>query len=327
MILVTGGTGFIGRALIRHLFNAGHSVRTLIRPSPRTPLLPVGVPVEIAVASLNDERGLRAALRGVDVVFHLAGGEGEGGRANLSVTDIQGTKNLAQTAADAGIKRLIYISHLGADRASAFPALKAKGIAEDHIRRSGVPHTIFRSSIVFGLEDHFTNSLARLLRVSPGVFFLPGDGKTILQPLWVEDLVTCMVWSLEEVRYLNRTYEVGGSEYFTLRQIVEILMSLMHIQRWLAPVSPTFLRALTVVLETALPNFPTSAFWLDCLAVNRTCEVDTLPRYFGLMPARFTYRLEYLAHLPWYTTLMRRLRRRAAKSTEKLLESLRTLRF
>ena len=73
MILVTGGTGFVGRALVRQLVANGLNVRTLIRPSARTPNLPRGVPVEVAVVGLNDERGLRAALRGVDVVYHLAG--------------------------------------------------------------------------------------------------------------------------------------------------------------------------------------------------------------------------------------------------------------
>src|SRR5512139_169032 len=119
MILLTGGTGFIGRAMARQLVETGHKVRILLRPSPRTPKLPVGVPVEVAVSSLDDVRGLRAAMRDVEVVYHLAGGEGEGGRANLQAVDIDGTRNLAGAAADAGVGRIFYISHFGADRASA----------------------------------------------------------------------------------------------------------------------------------------------------------------------------------------------------------------
>ena len=300
MILITGGTGFIGRALVRQLFDSGYSVRTLLRPSPRTPRLPKGVPVEVAVVGLEDVRGLRAALRDVDVIIHLAGAEHQGRNANLLKTDIQGTQNLAQAAKQAGVERFIYLSHIGADRASAFPVHKAKGIAEEHIRKSGVPHTIVRSSIVFGPEDHFTTEIANLVRRSPGIFPIPGDGQTRIQPLWVEDLVTCLVWAMENPEMVNQTYEVGGSEYFTLRQTVESIMQVIGKRRRLATISPPFLRAMIVTFETFIPRFPASSFWIDYYAVPRTCPVDNLPRTFGLMPARFTYRLDYLSHKPWY---------------------------
>lgn len=301
MILITGGTGFIGRALVRQLFDSGYPVRTLLRPSPRTPRLPKGVPVEVAVVSLSDVRGLRAALRDVDVIIHLAGAEHQGRNANLLATDIQGTQNLAQAAKQAGIKRFIYLSHIGADRASAFPVHKAKGIAEEHIRKSGVPHTIVRSSIVFGPEDHFTTNLASLMRRTPGIFPIPGDGQIRIQPLWVEDLVTCLIWAMENPETVNKTYEIGGSEYFTLRQTLETIMQVNGKRRLLVSISPPFLRALIVTLETFIPHFPASSFWSDYYAVHRTCPVDTLPRTFGLMPARFTYRLDYLVHTSWFT--------------------------
>ena len=125
MILVTGATGFIGRALIRHLSTTGQQVRVLLRPSPQSPRIPKGVPVEVAVVSLNDERGVRAALRGVDHIYHLASASTLGRRGNLLTTDIEGTRTLAQAARDAGIQRFIYLSHIGADRASAVTRLAA----------------------------------------------------------------------------------------------------------------------------------------------------------------------------------------------------------
>lgn len=303
MILITGATGFIGRALVRQLSSIGYPLRALIRPSSKTPRLPKGVPVEVAVVSLADTRGLRAAMRDVETVIHLASAENQGTRGNLSLTDIQGTQNLVDAAADAGVDRILYLSHLGAARASGYPAFKAKGIAEEAIRAGTTPYTIIRTSLVYGPEDHFTNNISRLIRSSVGIFPIASGGRVVVQPVWVENLVTCMIWSLQNEGTLNQVYEVGGNEFFTLQQIIEIIMDVTQRRRRLVPLSPITLRAITVFLEGILPNFPISSFFLDYFAVNRTTSVDAMPRHFGLMPARFSYRIDYLIRKRWYQRL------------------------
>jgi uncharacterized protein YbjT (DUF2867 family) len=298
MILVTGGTGFVGRALIRQLVDNGQQVRTLIRPSRLTPNLPRGVPVEVAVASLNDERGLRAALRGVDVVYHLAGAEHQGARANILEVDARGTYNLAQAAAETRVRRFFYVSHLGAGRSSYYPLLKVKGIAEEYIRRSGVGHTIFRTAMLYGPEDHFSTALARLLAFFP-LYVLPRDGEVLIQPLWVEDLVTCLIWSLDTPETLNHTFDIGGAEYFPFRQAIDIIQETIGKRRWALQLGLPYLRVVTVMMESFMPGFPFSTFWVDYLAYNRTCAVDSIPRLFGFLPARFTYRLDHLKGVNW----------------------------
>jgi len=294
MILVTGGTGFIGQALIRQLVSLGKPVRLLLRPSPKSPNLPKGVPVDVAVSSFRDERSLRAAMKGVDVLFHLAGAERKSSQADLMAVDVEGTRQLVSAAADAGVDRIFFASHLGADRASAFAVLKAKALAEGFITNSGIDHTIFRSAAVFGPGDQFTTALAQLLKASPGVFLIPGDGSTLIQPLWVEDLVACMTLSLDENIGRNQIISLGGGEALSFNEVVAEILAVLGLKRNLIRVPPPYLRALSLLMEQAFPKFPVSIYWLDYLAADRTTALDTMPRLFGLIPARFHQNLGYL---------------------------------
>lgn len=294
MILVIGGTGFIGSALIRNLAQLDLPVRLLLRPSKSSPKIPKGVSLEVAVSSLNDERSLRSAMHDIDIIFHLAGTERAGSRADLNGVDIGGTQMLCSVASQSSVKRIIYLSHLGADRASAFPVMKAKAIAEGLIQKSGVDYTIFRASAVFGPGDQFTTRIADLIRINPFFFFMPGDGLVNLQPLWVEDLVTCMTWSMEEKKTTNQVIPIGGCEYLTFRQVVEMIMSAMKKNRWIVDVPPVYLRFLNLMSEQLFHHFPISIYWLDYLAADHTTALDTLPRLFGLMPARLSQMLNYI---------------------------------
>jgi len=292
--MITGGTGFIGNVLIRHLTELGYPIKLLIRPSKKSPNIPTGISFDAAITSLTDVKGLQAAMKDVDVIFHLASAESLGREAQLSTVDIQGTQAVVEAASQANIKRFYYLSHLGADRASAYPLLQAKGIAEHAIISSGIPYTIFRSALAYGERDHFSNGLAFLLKVSPYFVMLPDDGSVLLQPIWVEDLVTIMTWSLEMPQTLNQIIEVGGPEYLCFKDICVMIAEKIKIKRGYQEVPPVFLNMLTEFLEIITPNFPSSVFWLDYLATNRTTAMDVLPRMFSLIPARMHQRLGHL---------------------------------
>lgn len=309
-ILVTGGTGFIGQALVRHLADSGHRVRILLRPSAQSPNLPRSLPVEVAVSGLNDERSLRAAMVGVDIVYHLAGAEWRGAYASLMEIDIQGTQHVVAAAVDADVERLFFVSHLGADRASAYPVFKAKAIAEEYIRRSGIDYTILRTAIVFGNNDGFTTGLAQLVSSIPRFFIVPGDGESLLQPLWVEDLATCLLWALDDPATNNQMYEIGGPEYLTFNEVVQTVIEKLGTRRRLVHLRLPYLRALTVFLENLMPQTPVSVYWLDYLATNRASNLDAIPRFFNLMPSRFSQRLAYLENREWRVRLWRNIFRR-----------------
>ena len=312
MILVTGGTGFIGTALIRQLTESGYPVRILIRPSQQSPNFPRGVPVEVAVSSFHDERNLKVAMIGVDSIYHLASAEWLGVNGSLLDVDIRGTANLCKAMVDSDVKRIFYVSHLGADRGSAFPALKAKAIAEEYIRRSGIDYTILRSGILFGNRDHFTTGLVQLATYLPFIFMIPNEGESLLQPLWVEDLCTCLVWALEREDIRNQILSLGGPEFFDLKQIIQIIFGKLRLRRKLVNVSLPYLKILTIVLENFFPGLSTTSFWLDYLSTNRTCSLDTIPRMFNLLPSRFSHRLDYLTNTNWNRSWFNLIRRNRA---------------
>jgi uncharacterized protein YbjT (DUF2867 family) len=296
MILVTGGTGFIGRNLVPALVDSGQQVRILLRPSSKSPNIPHGVPVEVAVSSLNDFRGLRAAMKDVDVVFHLAGAERYGARGSLNEVDIEGSKAVAQAAAEAKVKRIFMMSHLNANRSSAYPVLKAKAIAEKWIIDSGVPYTIFRTDAVYGKGDQFTEPIKKLLISSPGFVLVPSSDEGLLQPLWINDLIATLVLSLASPHTINRTYSIGGIEILSYRDVVKIIQTKIGTHKLLLPIPLGYMRRLTLWVDQINRNFPISVFWLDTLAENRTATVDLLPREFGVMPARMYQMLDYLNH-------------------------------
>lgn len=293
MILVTGGTGFIGKSLLQMLNENGLSTRVLVKPSSKTPDLPKGLPLDIAVSNLSDQRALRPAFKGVETVIHLASAEFLGSRGNMLEVDANGTRNLVEVSAETKVKRFIYLSQLGADRASFFPALKVKAIAEDHIRKSGIPYIIMRSAMVYGPDDHFTVPLARMIKSLP-VTFMPSGGSNLLQPIELRDVLTCLLWSLEPQNLLNQTLDIAGAEYLSFNQIVDSIEEVIGVKRRRVSVNIPQYRSLILFLSSMIRGVDFSTYWVDQLSYDRTCPVDSVLRNFGFLPARFSYSLNHL---------------------------------
>lgn len=294
MILVTGSTGFIGKNFVKKLEDNSFDYRLLLSPGSTDGELPSGKNYDLVMSSMDDSGGLRAAFNQVDIVFHLAGVEQAGLKANLSQFEIRNLETLTEIAKQVGVKRFYYISHLGADKNSAYGLLKAKGLGEEVVKKSGLPYTIFRTSWLFGEGDHFTQSIARLLKSFLGFFFLPGEGQVLLQPLWIDDFVTALLWSMDMPETINQIIEIGGPEQLSYREIAQLVGQALGKNPKFLNISPVQYSFLTQMIENNMKNPPINVYWMDYLAENRTTSLDSMSRIFEINPARMKTKLTHL---------------------------------
>ncbi len=285
MILITGATGFVGRRLTARLAgDANLRVRVLLRPASDANRLPRGVSVHVMIGAITDPDSLLAAMDGVHTVFHLIGTDTRGRHARLDDVDLAGSKAIVEAALAARVGRIICLSRVGADRGSAFRLLRTKGEIEDTIRTSGLSYTIFRTSVLFGQSDRFSEHIAMLARAFP-VYFVPGDGEATFQPLWVEDLVTCLAMSLEDLDLVDAVIDLGGPEILTYRRIV---MRVMHAIGSPRPILGLPLLAHRVgawFLDGLFARWPFTEHWVELLSSNQTADLGAVERHFGFRPA------------------------------------------
>jgi uncharacterized protein YbjT (DUF2867 family) len=290
MILVTGGSGFIGRRVAARLVDSGHKVRVLARGQRRAEL-PDGV--EVAQANVVSGEGLPEAMVGVEKVVHLVAIIRETGNQTFETVIWRGTERVVEAAKVAAVRKLVYVSAIGARDDSAYPYLQAKWQAERAVMRSGLNHTILRPSIVFGEDDEFINALAGLVRYN---LLVPvaGDGKAKFQPLWVEDLATCVVVCLDEDAHKGEVLEVGGPEHLTYDQMLDIVKEALGKSRMKLHVPLAVMRPLAQVMEWVLSKPPVTREQLKMLALDNVTGTDAVMKSFGIQPRRLADTLDYI---------------------------------
>ncbi len=311
MILVTGASGFIGRHLVSRLLADGRPVRCLLQ-SNKSHRITWDSSVETVTGSVLDEEFLFKAVTGVHTIIHLESAQWWGRLRDLERIELVGTRNLITAARSARVGRIIVVSHLGASVSSAFALLRVKGTLEELIRTSGLAYTIIRSGLVFGKDDAFVNHIAMILRASPFIFLMPGQGEVVLHPIFIDDLVEALARSLEKIDVVDSTVEIGGPEYITLEDMISTVMRVSNVSRVVLPTPPYLLRLLTGVYSRVLPRSLMTSQWFDLLAANRTTSLGNLYNAFGFQPRRFEDTL--LTYMPktgyWWTLLRASLHRR-----------------
>ncbi len=237
-VLVTGGTGFVGREVVRQLAAGGHQVCLLTRRPEARPARPAagGAGLEAVVGDVTDPASLPRALGGCEAVVHLVGIISEVGAQTFERVHVEGTRHVVEAAARAGAVRFIHMSALGARAAAPARYHQTKWAAEEAVRQGGVPWTVLRPSIIYGPGDQFVNLFAKLSRWSPVVPVM-GRGEGRLQPISVEAVAGCFVRALETPEAVGQTYDLCGSEVFTFVEVLESILAVTGRRRvrWHVP--------------------------------------------------------------------------------------------
>ncbi|MGZ9033187.1 MAG: complex I NDUFA9 subunit family protein, partial [Rhodospirillales bacterium] len=211
-VTVFGGSGFLGRQIVKRLAEDGANVRVAVRrPERASFLIETGRAGQIApvYADVWDEASVAPVVDGSDAVINTVGHYVERGKATFEAIHGQGAMHVARASAMAGVGRLVHISGLGADPTSDSTYVRARGIGEDLVREAFPGATILRPSVIFGPEDAFFNRLAALARVMP-VLPLFGSGETKLQPVYVGNVAEAVARALATPTAEGKVYELGG---------------------------------------------------------------------------------------------------------------------
>ncbi len=231
-ILVTGASGFIGSHLLPRLLSRGHRVRATWRgrdgPGRRS-----APGVDWHLVDITRPASLPAVMFECDVVVHLAGSRGHTGDVSVELVNVTGTRNVLSAATEAGVRRLVYVSALGASPAAG-DYYRSRFQAEDAVMASGLEYVILRPGVVYGPEDHFVTAIVALLRRLP-VFPMLGDGTFRLQPLAVEDLVDTLTQAVERPDVVGGLYELAGPDRLSFTRIVRIVGELAGCPRPVIP--------------------------------------------------------------------------------------------
>jgi uncharacterized protein YbjT (DUF2867 family) len=234
LVTVFGGSGFLGRNVVRALCKRDYRVRVAVRrPELAGHLQPVGKVGQIHAvqANLRYPASVEAAMRDSQVAINLVGILTEGGAQTFDAVQAKGAETVAKAASAVGA-RMVQVSAIGADENSPSRYARAKAAGEKAVLAAVPSATILRPSLMFGPEDQFTNRFAALARISP---FLPliGGGVTRLQPVYVGDVATAVADAVDGKAREGATYELGGPEVLTMRQIMEMILRITDRRRML----------------------------------------------------------------------------------------------
>jgi uncharacterized protein YbjT (DUF2867 family) len=292
-IVVLGGAGFVGSSVVTKLDQAGYQVKVLTRRREAAKHLILLPNVKVVECHLPNTYALKDELKGYDAVINFVGILHEDGNSTFEAIHHQLPRRVAQICEELNIQRLLHMSALQANNHAPSQYLKSKAMGEAAINEFSkkLDITIFKPSVIFGRGDSFINLFANLVKYLPVIFLAKPDAK--FQPIWVDDVAQCFVNALENTATYSKSYELGGPNIYTLRQLVQKVMAILGKQRPIIGLN----HALSMAQAFALELLPIKLMTRDnirSMQVDSVC-VAPLSAELGVVPTSLdTIAPEYL---------------------------------
>ena len=287
MILVAGGTGFVGGGIVRELARRRKKFAVLTRDATRSADRFPGLAVEYREGDVCDPSSLEAAIAGVDAVigcqqFPNSPIENPKKGHTFEEVDARGTENLVIAAKAAGAKQYVYLSAAGA-APEGYHWFRAKWRAERAVRNSGLTYTILRPPWVYGPEDRALNRFLAMSRFQPFVPLIGAVGKQMMQPVFIDDVGRATAECLENPAAANQTFEIGGPDVFSMSEVVKTALQVVGRRRLLLPAPTVVMKALASVVQFA-PGRPLTPDAIDFITMDALGDPKDISEKLGLTP-------------------------------------------
>jgi uncharacterized protein YbjT (DUF2867 family) len=278
-ITVFGGTGFLGRRVARHLSNSGAAVRI----ASRHPVRAEGDNVEQIVVDAHDERSVEAAVVGADGVVNAISLYVEHGGDTFHSVHVDAAARIARVARRAGTKRLVHLSGIGADATSPSRYIRSRGEGETAVQAAFPGAVIIRPAVMFAPDDAFLTPILRLLRTLPA-YPLFGDGRTRLQPVYVDDVAEAIARVLRQTQRPHPIYELAGPRVYSYEELLRTIARTAGLRPVLVRIPFAFWDAVAFLAEI-LPHSPLTRNQVELMQIDTTAS-DSRPgfRLLGILP-------------------------------------------
>ena len=271
IVTVFGGTGFLGRRVVRHLLDGNCSIRVATRHPQRTRQL-FGTNVEPVTADVHDERSVAKALSDAQGAVNAVSLYVEHGDVTFQSVHVEAARRIASIARRNGVTRLVHVSGIGADAASSSRYIRSRGEGELAVRSEFPNATFVRPAVMFGPDDAFLTVIVKLLRRLP-VYPMFGRGHTRLQPAYVEDVAQAVANVLQRLDMFGATVECAGPNIYAYRDLLNTIAAVAHARAALIPIPFTLWNALARVAEL-LPQPPLTRNQVELMEIDTVASPD-----------------------------------------------------